>query len=52
MIMSSLPNDARLERVAEAEAHDRVGEQHGLLLAGVAIDLVDHVAISFLVSRR
>src|SRR3546814_10348785 len=36
--------NVRLERVAEAEAHDRVGEQHRLLLAGVAIDLVDHVA--------
>ena len=36
--------DARLERVAEAERHDRVGEQHRVLLAGVTIDLVDHVA--------
>ncbi len=33
-----------LERVAEAEAHDGVGEQHRLLLAGVAIDGVDDVA--------
>ena len=36
--------DAGRERVAEAELHDRVGEQHRLLLAGVAIDDVDDVA--------
>ena len=30
--------------MAEAELHDRVGEQHRLLLAGVAIDDVDDVA--------
>ena len=36
--------DAGLEGVAEAERHDRVGEQHRLLLAGVAIDVVDDVA--------
>ncbi len=35
--------DAGLERVAEAERHDRVGEQHRVLLAGVTIDLVDNV---------
>ena len=43
--MSSLPKrNAGVERVAEAELHDRVGEQHRLLLAGVAIDDVDDVA--------
>ena len=36
--------DAGLERVTETKRHDRVGEQHGLLLAGVAIDDVDDVA--------
>ncbi len=36
--------DAGGEGVAEAELHDRVGEQHRLLLAGVAIDDVDDVA--------
>jgi hypothetical protein len=36
--------DAGLERMAEAKAHDGVGEQHRLLLAGVAIDGVDDVA--------
>ena len=35
--------DAGLEGVAEAQPHDRVGEQHRLLLAGVAIDDVDDV---------
>src|SRR6185295_6876278 len=35
--------DAGLERVPEAEAHDRVGEQDGLLLAGVAVDDIDDV---------
>src|SRR3546814_17044685 len=32
-----------LEGVAEAQPHDRVGEEHRLLLAGVAIDDVDDV---------
>ncbi len=33
--------DAGLERVVEAERHDAVAEDHRLLLAAVAIDLVD-----------
>ena len=33
--------DTGLERVVEAERHDAVAEDHGLLLAAVAIDLVD-----------
>jgi hypothetical protein len=44
--------DAGLERVAEAQRHDGVGEQHRVLLAGVAIDLSITSPISFLVSRR
>ena len=35
--------DAGLERVVEAERHDPVAEDHRLLLAAVAVDLVDHV---------
>ena len=34
--------DAGLERVIEAERHDAVAEDHRLLLAAVAIDLIDH----------
>ena len=33
--------DAGLERVVEAERHDAVAEDHRLLLAAVAVDLVD-----------
>src|SRR5437763_9818062 len=33
--------DASLERVVEAERHDAVAEDYGLLLAAVAVDLVD-----------
>ncbi len=36
--------DAGLARLAEAEAHDSVGKQHRLLLAAVAINLIDDVA--------
>ena len=36
--------NAGLERVAEAKHHDRVSEQHSVLLASVAIYLVDNVA--------
>src|SRR5712672_3749693 len=34
--------DAGLERIVEAERHDAVAEDHRLLLAAVAVDLVDH----------
>jgi len=41
--MSSLPNeDAGLEGVMESERHDAVAEDHGVLLAAVAVDHVDH----------
>jgi len=43
--------NARLERVAETQRHDGVGEQHGLFLAGVTIDLIDHVA-DFLLGQK
>ena len=36
--------DAGLAGFAEAQRHDRVGEQHRLLLAAMAIDLVDQLA--------
>ena len=36
--------DAGLAGLAEAQRHQRVGEQHGLLLAAVTIDLVDQLA--------
>ena len=35
--------DAGLERVAEAQRHDGVGEQHRVLLAGVTVHFVDNV---------
>ena len=43
--------DAGLERVAEAQRHDRIGEQYRVLLPGVAIDLIDHVA-DFLLGQQ
>src|SRR5690606_19948801 len=43
--------DAGLERVAEAQRHDGVGKQHRVLLAGVAIDLIDDVA-DFLLGKK
>ena len=36
--------DAGLARLREAERHQPVAEDHGLLLAAVAVDLVDQVA--------
>jgi len=46
--MSSLAErNAGLERIVEAERHDAVAEDHGLLLAAVTIDLVDDAEISF-----
>jgi len=43
--------DAGLESVAEAKAHDGVGEQHRVLLTGVTIDLIDHVT-DFLLRQK
>ena len=34
--------NAGLERIVEAERHDAVAEDHGLLLTAVTIDLIDH----------
>ena len=43
--------DAGLAGFAEAQRHHRVGEQHGLLLAAMTIDLVDQLA-DFLLAQQ
>ena len=43
--------DAGLAGFAEAQPHHRIGEQHGLLLAAVTIDLVDDVG-DFLLAQQ